>query len=241
MSLRAHLSPERRTLRVHAQRAPDRSGQASDLRGTTLGRGPPGPATSNGDRRRPLTATQPGRVRPCGGPTGRPRRSLKRRHGRKSVHVFVDLPEATSEQAILARAPGRGPAQLGGPRPFSARTSPISPAASHVLDDRDLEPTGARNLQRETVAGREPQAVKRPASGAARPNPDVVQVKYTLQLSIATCGLPATVWRVRLQAVAYRSSSLGSRHSPEPAAGRACSGFQRLRREPVVSGSCPWR
>ena len=70
----------------------------------------------------------------------------------ESVHAFVDLPAATSEQAILARV-GQGEGRLNWVDRDLFRTHLANLASgSHVLTIATFEPTGARNLQRETVA-----------------------------------------------------------------------------------------
>jgi hypothetical protein len=67
------------------------------------------------------------------------------------VHVFVDLPAATSEQAILARInQGEGRLVQVDRDLFRVQLGDV-PTGSRVLTIVTIEPTGTRNVQRETV------------------------------------------------------------------------------------------
>ena len=69
----------------------------------------------------------------------------------ESMHAFVDLPAATSEQAILARV-GQGEGRLNRVDRdlFRAHFANLA-SGSHVLTIVIFEPSGSRNVQRETV------------------------------------------------------------------------------------------
>ena len=69
----------------------------------------------------------------------------------ESMHAFVDLPAATSEQAILARI-GQGEGRLDRVDRdlFRAHLGNLA-SGPHVLTIVTFEPTGTRNIQRETV------------------------------------------------------------------------------------------
>jgi glycosidase len=69
----------------------------------------------------------------------------------ESMHAFVDLPAATSEQAILARVvQGEGRLDRLDRDLFRAHFANLA-GGSHVLTIVTSEPTGTRNIQRETV------------------------------------------------------------------------------------------
>ena len=68
------------------------------------------------------------------------------------MHAFVDLPAGTSEQAILARV-GQGEGRLDWVDRDLFRTHLANLASGpHVLTIVTFEPTGTRNIQRETVS-----------------------------------------------------------------------------------------
>ena len=70
----------------------------------------------------------------------------------ESVHALVDLPAGTSEQAILTRVTrGEGRLDRSDRDLFRAHLANLA-SGSHALTIVTFEPTGTRNLQRETFA-----------------------------------------------------------------------------------------
>jgi hypothetical protein len=69
----------------------------------------------------------------------------------ESMHAFVDVPAATSEQAILARVcQGEGRLDRLDRDLFRAHLANLA-GGPHVLTIVTFEPTGTRNIQKETV------------------------------------------------------------------------------------------
>ncbi len=100
------------------------------------------------DRLAPLSRVAS--IRPAGGGADLDVRSTD--GTAESMHAFVDLPAGTSAQVILARV-GQGEGRLDWVDRDLFRTHlPNLASGSHVVTIVTFEPTGRRNIQRETVS-----------------------------------------------------------------------------------------